>query len=446
MNRPGTTPRRWTLQNLIDFEIAVADKDMASPRGELIQEIRSVKGDSLTRKRRGLLLWTTAEGRPAMGQRLTAALSLLTAMLCLAAFFTAAGSAWGTYNAAHNGIHVVLFLALTLFLPWLIFLCGLLLMMFRRKLTPLGIAGGLMIKFIKSRLSIPAMTSGPLLENSGILAWRISRSLQMIAVAYHLGAIAALTFLVFFRHIHFYWESTTHFAMTRMLEGWVAALSSPWARWVPSAVPEVNATRWIPGQVPDHSATDTNWWPFLILCLLVWGIVPRLVLAILSGHRERRLLDKLPFQAPHHRKLWRTLDGVKRDDPVDGPLDGALVIDIGGIHPDREALRPFMLQHLRMNPKSWESTGVLDEQRTQAAQAAIRQAPAGIVLLAESWALSPPEMRALIGKIRALHPLKRIAILCLFHVEKSDELNQWHDFVNSLNDPHMDIAFCQIPI
>ena len=446
MNRPGTTPRRWTLQNLIDFEIAVADKDTASPRGELIQDIRKIKGDSLTRKRRGLLLWATAEGRPAIGQRLTAALSLLTAILCLAAFISSAGSAWGTYNAAHNGIHVVLFLALTLFLPWLIFLCGLLMMMFRRKLTPLGIAGGLMIKFIKSRLSIPAMTSGPLLENSGILAWRISRSLQMIAMAYHLGAIAALTCLVFFRHIHFYWESTTHFAMTRMLESWVAVLSSPWARWIPSAVPEVSATRWIPGQVPDIATSDTNWWPFLILCLLVWGIVPRLVLAVFSMQRERFLLDRLSFQAPHHRKLWRALDGVKRDDPADGPLDGALVIDIGGIHPDRDELRPFMLQHLRMNPTSWESSGVLDEQRSQAAQAAIRQAPAGIVLLAESWALSPPEMRALIGKIRAQHRQKRIAILCLFREEKPDEMNPWHDFVDSLNDPHVEIAFCQIPI
>ena len=87
------------------------------------------------------------------------------------------------------------------------------------------------------------------------------------------------------------------------------------------------------------------------------GMLPRTVISIWAGWKERRLLSALTFQAPQHRKLWRSLTRVRRGEEPKGPVDGALLITIGGAEPDHESLRPFLLRRLRMNPhglgKSW---------------------------------------------------------------------------------------------
>ena len=73
--------------------------------------------------------------------------------------------------------------------------------------------------------------------------------------------------------------------------------------------------------VPDvaGSQVQMDWmeqgagWPhFLLMALLVWGFVPRLILSLWAGARERRRLNALAFQAPQHRKLWRALTAVRR--------------------------------------------------------------------------------------------------------------------------------------
>ncbi|MFU8804093.1 MAG: nitrite/sulfite reductase, partial [Bradymonadaceae bacterium] len=40
--------------------------------------------------------------------------------------------------------------------------------------------------------------------------------------------------------------------------------------------------------------------------------------------------------------------------------DGVLVLDVGGSGVDREALRPFLLRRLRVNPAAWQPVAVLD--------------------------------------------------------------------------------------
>jgi citrate/tricarballylate utilization protein len=69
---------RWTLRELIDFEVQ-ASESAPSPN-ELLEKIRAIEGDPLTRKRNGLLL----------SMMLAAALSLF---LVLALAFN--GTLWG---------------------------------------------------------------------------------------------------------------------------------------------------------------------------------------------------------------------------------------------------------------------------------------------------------------------------------------------------------------
>lgn len=429
---------RWTLEKLIDFEAAASQSPNAPL--PLLEKIRALAGDALTRKRQAFLLWTNATDEPPIGKKFTASLGLLTLGFALIGCVSAAVSAWGCYSREHNGIHVLFFLAITLLLPWLIFLLGCLLMVFRRHITPLSWLGNFMLKHSKKSLQISDALQASILDHSRILAWRVSRQLQWVAICYHAGAAVSLLVLASFRHIHFYWESTTRFAVQHLLEWIVKILSSPWSSFYPGAVPDVASSRWVPGETlaPNVHAA---WWPFLLLCLLFWGIVPRFLMMILSARNERILLDKLAFVAPHHRKLWRLLDGVKRDDISEAPIDGALVIDVGGIVTDPTSLRPYLLQQLRVNPLAWHSTAVLDPAQREAAAAAIRQAPAGIVLLVETAALAPRQITNILQEIGTYHSDTRIMIVAIGPTTSPDEADQWRDFIDNRNDSHLELFF-----
>ena len=144
------------------------------------------------------------------------------------------------------------------------------------------------------------------------------------------------------------------------------------------------------------------------------------------------------FQAPLHRKLWRVLTGVRRGNDPEGPADGALVIDLGGISPDRDALRPFFLRHLRLNPVAWETLGVLDAGREASARAALEKAPAGVILVAEGWSLAPRRMEETLKRVTDAGGGRRIVIhVADFDKEgrprevKADERAAWEAFIDS---------------
>jgi Protein of unknown function (DUF2868) len=431
---------RWTLKKLIDFESTTSEEREAIPSPDLCENIRNLKGDVLARKRQGLLWWTETQASQHHGNKTISAFVTATFFCCLVAFFSAAGTAWGCFQYEHNGLDVVLFLALTLFLPWLIFGCGLFLMVMRRHLTTFNIMGSLLI--VLTKRWIPDSVRVSMSEVSTVLAWRLSRYLQAIAICFHLGAASALAWLISFRHIGFYWESTTAHAIENILTIFVKFSSMPWAKWLPDAVPDVHGSRWTPEQSFDLT-NQTAWWPYLVMCLVIWGIVPRVLLSLVFAIKEQAQLKSLSFQAPHHRKLWRALDGVRRSEPTQGPLDGALVIDVGGIHPDQSLLRPFLLQHLRMNPVAWERIGVIDASQSTAAHIALRNAPAGLVLVVESWSLSIPEMQEILKKIRSFSAEKRIVILCLCDPTnpQREEQQQWQQFADGVNDAHLELCF-----
>ena len=210
------------------------------------------------------------------------------------------------------------------------------------------------------------------------------------------------------RHVGFFWETTTEVAMHSLLEKLARFLSTPWAAWWPDAVPDaavIDASRWL----PDHELPPgpAAWWQFLLMTTVFWGLLPRLVLWFLAWKAGRNALARLDFQSRGHRALWRDLTGAARVETDDRPLDGALVLDVGGSGLTADSLRPFLLRRLRVHVSAWHSVAVLDSGAEAEASRALAKAPAGVVLLAEGWALSPARMSALLAKIRPARVWKR---------------------------------------
>ena len=189
------------------------------------------------------------------------------------------------------------------------------------------------------------------------------------------------------------------------------------------------------------------------MATLVWGLLPRLVLWWVAWNAGRRALARLDFQARGHRALWRELTGTGRVETDDKPLDGVLVLDVGGSGLTADGLRPFLLRRLRVHPAAWHSVAVLDPGAEAEASRALAKAPAGVVLLAEGWALSPARMSALHAKIRAsAGPATPVKFLVAnagaeqhAGAAQPGERREWERFVDSLRDPEAEVFFFENP-
>jgi hypothetical protein len=391
--------RGWKLQELIDFEVALAAWDGVS----------RPDGVALAGSRGGVFKrWLAAAGGKGPGRAWLAALGWAGRLLGWLALIAGFGAAWGCLDRRLEGVHVVVFLGVTLVVPWLVLLAGLVAWIFR----PPGSGWiGLLLKQLATRLAgkrggevLARIEGNP--ELAKALGWRLAAKVQGAAADFHVGAVIGLWAMVFFRKVGFFWETTTEAAMERALDGLVRVLALPWAWFAPRFIPDVAATR----RGGEWGGGGQDWVMFLILALALWGIAPRLLLLCFAQVREWRTLREPAFQSPAHRRLWRVLTVVRRGEDPQGPADGALVIDLGGIGPDREALRPFFLRRLRMNPVAWEALDVLDAGREAAARAALEKAPAGIILLAEGWSLAPRRMEETLKRVLGAAGGRRVVL------------------------------------
>ncbi len=429
---------KWTLAELIDFEMALAAwSGKGAPR----------LSAGLSRAA-GMKLWLEKAGRHGLGARWVASLSLAGALLALLFAGLGATTAWGTFDREAGGVHVIWFLAVALFLPWCFLIGGVLAWLLRGRVAGSGLAGwvvdqlSLRLAGKKARGAIDRVRASG--ELTKVLGWRIARLSQWVAASFHGGALVGLGTMVLFKQVGFFWETTTEKAMEGLLTKAVSFLSLPWSDLAPWAVPSVEASR----RGPQWDGGGEDWWPFLILSLLVWGVLPRLLLVGWAMGKERRALASLTFQAPDHRKLWRSMTVVKRGEEPTGPVDGALVVALEGAEASKEILRPFLLQVLRMNPTGWERLGVLDANHEEAARKALAKAQAGIVLLAEGWSLAPRSVGKALDEITAKAGERRVVLLIgnpsseggMREVEP-DQRIQWEQFMDARKGSEVELVF-----
>jgi hypothetical protein len=150
---------------------------------------------------------------------------------------------------------------------------------------------------------------------------------------------------------------------------------------------------------------SVRWYPFLLACLVVWGILPRLGLAIFATWMRNRALANYSFQERAHREWWRALTEVEIHAATSGPADGAFALLLGGLE-EPAGLRRACLQQLRLNVEERAVLGVGsledDARILDRAEAWIARHKEGrLVLVAESWALVPKEFRELHEQLRS---------------------------------------------
>ncbi len=449
---------RWTLEDLIDFEQALDSGSEASPavKSKVREAARGLDGTGA--RRAGLRVWLEEmRGGASAGRRYLTAERMLRALVIFAGWGIGANVVRFLVDQKIGGMNVVHYLAVVLGSQWLVLVVALAAWLFRRRsasgFTGVQAAMGAFLRRLTKdqdgRLWNRIMDGGPFPKAA--LLWRLASFAQLFGVWFNIGIISALGAFVLTRNIGFHWETTTEETMRASLASVVHFLSLPWAAVFPEAVPDaatIDATRLLPAGAGTLPPGPAAWWLFLLMATVVWGLLPRLVLWLAAGVACRRALASIDFQARHHRALWRDLNGVDRAENDEKPLDGVLVLDVGGSGFQPDLLRPFLLQKLRVHPASWHTTAVMDPGAEAEAAAALALAPAGVVLLAEGWALSPARMTALHSQIRRTAG-NEVPVKFLVANEAAgspagataEEMAQWERFVDSLRDPHAEVYF-----
>ncbi len=453
---------RWTLQDLVDFEQTLASSTATPPdvRSTVVAASRGLQ--AATARRAGLHVWLAEMKAGPAGRKFSSALSVVGAGLSLITFLAGISAALGMLDRERGGINVTLFLAILIGGQWLVLVLAAIAWLVRRRAAE-GFSGVQAIagKFAR-RLAGDRDDAwwNSLMDGGGApraaVLWRLARLVQAAGICFNVGILCGLAGLVLVKHVGFFWETTTELAMRTMLETTVEFLSAPWSAWWPDAVPGgqvIDASRWLPGRATGLAPGPSAWWEFLLAATLVWGLLPRAILWVLAWHAGRQALAKLDFQGRNHRALWRELTGTGRVETDEMPLDGVIVLDVGGSGLTEHALRPFLLRRLRVHPAAWQPVAVLDSGAEAEAARALAKAPAGIVLLAEGWSLSPARMIALHSKVRASAGAETPVKFLVANVgpdhqptaPTAEESREWSRFVDSLRDPAAEVFFFENP-
>jgi len=286
--------------------------------------------------------------------------------------------------------------------------------------------GAWLDRVLDAELFAPGLLGGPV---SAFSRWQLVVFSQWLALGFFAGALAVALLLVTFTDLAFGWSTTLELE-AGLVHAVVAALSSPWGGWLPQAAPDaalVEASRYFRLEEarlpPERVARLGEWWPFVLMTVLVYGALPRLVLLVVGVWRLRRATRALLLDDPEVTALLDRLeaplvalggDGAEEQVGQDRAglpppaeaitAEGLLLLIWNGAAPPDEA-RHWLATHIGVEPEATAEVGILQSEAEQRqALTAARDAVAGrvrrVVLITKGW--EPPllEFMDFLGLVR----------------------------------------------
>jgi len=143
--------------------------------------------------------------------------------------------------------------------------------------------------------------------------WQMIRFGQWFSVGYFVGVLVLAWLLVVFTDLAFGWSTTLN-VQPASVHAWFHFLTIPWRDWLPIAVPTldlVEASRFfrLEASVPLERAMQLGgWWPFVMMVIVVYGLVPRVAFLLYANFRVRKATKELLLKNPEVTAL---LDRLK---------------------------------------------------------------------------------------------------------------------------------------
>ncbi len=297
--------------------------------------------------------------------------------------------------------------------------------------------------------------------------WLFMQIVQFFALALNIGIIATFIALAIVSDPAFGWRSTllsdeaTHRA--------TQIIALPWAWLVPEAtltLEDVEATRYSSldatfiEQFRSRQAAGVwaAWWPFLLASLIVYGLLPRLVLATVSSWRLSHMLRAMP---PMHGAVIELRERLRRPridtrgvgtektspsstanesrmvEPVHA--ESVLVMAWSGVTADEPTLRQWVASRLGGNVAAVHRVGGIDVAADRAALTAAKQASANttIALVVEAWEPPVGDYLDFLQELRAVAGPTRLIAILLYSPSpvQASQIALWRSHLGALGDP-----------
>lgn len=286
---------------------------------------------------------------------------------------------------------------------------------------------------------------------------------QHFTVALNLGIIAALLYLVAVSDLAFGWNTTLD-VDTHSVASWFKGISWPWHSVVPAAVPDlqlVETSRYyrLQGQLRngDWQAEQLgSWWIYILMCVLVYGLLPRLLALIISGVQYDRAVSGAMTSASGANQILARMSSPLVSTIAEGEDDSAITKNVRPPLTKRQSGRdlPCLViewSEARSNTDKMTAVGIeplqffsagghqtLAEDRNIVVHISSHN-PQGVAVVVKSW--EPPMLefldflRSLRERLDRACPL--IVLLTAISGERVEahQLESWEASLADLSDP-----------
>jgi uncharacterized protein DUF2868 len=471
------------LGKLLDIEWMLR-RDEERPREEVVAHDRALLGQAgAASSEAALELWLAARrrelGERTLGTRVYELLTALHAVLVGVALLAGAGTAKVLLHgpSAQEPTNVLHFLFATLVWPLALLLGSVSLLALRGQLGRSVVLEDVYLLGVGAlgRLSKAAPEAG---------GWELARqwralrrsarrygdlevgtllsAAQWYPLAFHLGAALALAGSALASDLAFAWSTTNDSLEPATLAAVFRVAASPWCGPLGvgcvsrDLVAATQFSRFAGGYVLPHgAATSGAWWPPLFGCLLLYGVLPRLVfalgLAALVRRRSRRLGERvlelrgrLHGVTVHVSRAHQEPDGAPAAAalaPASARAPGAApcwVIGWRGATLDEATLDTVATRlGLRAARRDTAGDGDFDQD-----EALLRDGGAGlsaVLLLVDGWEAPDKATRRFVEALRSRRE-RPVYVGVLLEAEDAPALDIWRDRLGLLADPGLSVA------
>ncbi len=296
--------------------------------------------------------------------------------------------------------------------------------------------------------------TGPMEQSRALPLWRTRTfaSMQTAGVGFNLGVLLATAARGLTTDLAFGWATTLRIG-GEQVHRLTALLAAPWGNAFAPTPDQIESSRIVLKEGLRHVETDAAaaWWPFLMMCVLVYGLLPRLFLAWVAEVRLRLQLRGLRFEDPSCERLHMRLTRSPLDFRSQAVADDAL--------PARESdgllflPKPNGPVRLQIPDEIQGNAPEIAEQLSKNLGVTVEPPgdglpppTGGILRICEVW---QPPLRETLAELRQqreeLGP-KTDLILCFvgfpnpehfFEAPEPEDVRVWRNTLAELNDPHL---------
>jgi len=278
--------------------------------------------------------------------------------------------------------------------------------------------------------------------------WRLFSTFQQAGIALNLGILLVTVWKVFTYDLAFGWATTLDTG-GGTIHKIVQTLASPWGGTFAPSLEQIEQSRIAlkSGLAHIDSQSTAAWWPFLLMCVLVYGLLPRIILASIGEVRLRWVLKKLTFPSSESEKLYLSLTRTPlqftsfgKEDPASSDTRKSTVVAFKPenalrLEVDSDILAPEKVSEFKMEIEKLLPVTLSDD-------------ASGRLRVVELW--QPPleeTLRELRHIRQNLGPETEILLLgvgfpssestLFFKAPEEQDVEVWQNKLNNLNDPRL---------